>query len=100
MKDLVKVLDKNHNFRILTEIELPLASSLNVGNTILPNGTGFSFIVVDKFISFSKENSEHILTLNVVEYETFWDKVKRKIFGIKQPHTYWDYYNKTAIYNF
>jgi len=85
--NLVKVIDKGNDFKLLIEIDFSLANNLNIGDHILPKGTGFAFKIIEKYISMD-DNGEYSLKLNVVEYKTFNEKLKR-IFGFKF-HSYWD----------
>jgi len=86
----VQVLDKRNDFKLVCEIDFFLASTLNVGNKINPEYTGFSFIIVDKVVSMPFTEKEYKLTINVVEYEYWYEKLKRVLFGIKS-YSYWDY---------
>jgi len=95
----VQVLDKRNDFKLVCEIDFTLANSLNVGDCINPEHTGFCFIVVGKVISMPFTETEYQLTINVVEYEYWYEKLTRILFGIKS-YSYWDYYkNKTNTWN-
>jgi hypothetical protein len=92
MKDMeshnkILVLDIGNGFMLVCEIDFSVAQCLNVGDTVHPDGTGFSFTIVGKHISLVE--GKYVVTLNVVEYETAWEKVKR-FFGVKS-YSYWDY---------
>lgn len=89
--DKVKVFDSRNDFRLLCEIDYSLACALNVGNSISPDKTGFSFIVVHKYVAIDFKETDYSLSINVVEYETLIQKIKRKLFGIKS-YGYWDYF--------
>jgi hypothetical protein len=90
--NLVEIRDKENDFKLVAKISFELASCLNVGDSFLPEGTGFEFKVVDKLIHIQDHTifgNEYNLQLNVVEYITFLEKLK-KAYGIK-PYSYWDF---------
>lgn len=98
--NLVEIRDKENDFSLVAKINFELASCLNVGDTFLPEETGFVFIVVDKFTHIqnynivpgdtSKFDKEYSLQLNIIEYMTFFEKIKKVLFNIK-PYSYWDF---------
>ena len=91
--NLVEIRDKENNFKLVAKIDFELASCLNVGDSIFPEDTGFTFIVVDKFLhvqDFTIHGKQYNLQLNVIEYMTFFEKVKKTLLGIK-PYSYWDF---------
>lgn len=91
--NLVEIRDKENDFKLVAKLSFELVSCLNVGDTILPEETGFVFIVVDKMIHIQDHTifgKEYNLYLNVVEYMTLWEKIKKLLFGIK-PYSYWDF---------
>lgn len=91
--NLVEIRDKENDFKLVAKINIELAGCLNVGDTFFPEGTGFAFIVVDKVLHMQDvtiHGKEYSLQLNVVEYMTFFEKLKKTLFGIK-PYSYWDF---------
>jgi len=98
MQNKVKILDIGNGFWHVMDIDFNVASVLNVGDSIHPDGTGFSFIVKHRYLSLNLGTNNYELTINVVEYETPMRKFKRKVFGII-PYGYWDYYKSKRIIN-
>lgn len=83
----VKVYDKDRDFRLLVELPFEIASTLNVGDIIHPQYTGFSFIITYKGVSM--KDGEYELVINVKEYFTVMDKVKI-LLGLRV-NSYWKY---------
>lgn len=92
--DKVKVFDIRNDFLILCELDFDIASCLNVGDSISPDSTGFSFIISHRYIRLVE--GTYCLCINVVEYETTFEKIKRVLFGIK-PYGYWDWFKNKNI---
>ena len=91
--NLVEIRDKENDFKLVAKISFELAGCLNVGDSIFPEGTGFTFIVVDKFLHVQDvtiHGKQYNLQLNVVEYLTPWEKVKKTLLSIT-PYSYWDF---------
>lgn len=72
---MIEIINRRNNFTKVCELDYKIAMCLNKGDIIFPNGTGFAFIVEEKYVCL--EDNIYKLRINVYEWKSFQDKIKK-----------------------